>query len=112
MSHPKKFDTAFPASVSVGYQEIKILAVDFLDGTGVYLGDSSEIRIKDGAEPIERVNTMLHELLHAVFNVYGLRAAIKNDEDTEEHLVNALGNGLTEIFLRNKDLLKWIQAQL
>lgn len=110
MTSPKKLE--LPKTISIGYQDIKILKSDFLDGYGVYLGDRGEIRILDDLEGIEVLNTVLHECLHALFDLYGIRPAIKEDRGVEESIVSALGNGLTEIFKRNPNLVKWIQAQV
>lgn len=98
-----------PASLKVGYQDIKITEVDLIDGQGVYIADRSEIRIREGMEKREQLNTLLHESLHALCYSYGLKNEFK-DDDHEERVVNALGNGLTEILVRNPQLVKCIIA--
>lgn len=97
-----------PSIIKIGYQDIRVSEVDFIDGAqGVYISDNSEIRIKEGMSESESLNTILHECLHAIVYVYGIKNDFE-DNDEEEKIVNALGNGLTEIFLRNPNLIKFI----
>lgn len=97
-----------PDTIHIGYQDIKILTVDFLDeAVGAYVPDRSEIRIKEGTEGRELLNTLLHECLHAVVQCYGMRDDFK-DHEHEEKIINALGNGLTEVLTRNPVLASWV----
>lgn len=97
-----------PETICIGYQDIEVIKTDFPDGEqGVYISDKSQIRIQRGLSPRERLNTILHECLHAIFSVYGLKPMVKDDAE-EERLVDALGNGLTEVFSRNPELVKWV----
>lgn len=97
-----------PSVIKIGYQDIKISEADFLDGEqGLYSADRSEIRLKQGIEGREALNTMLHEVMHAIVYSYGMKHSFK-DGDHEEKIVNALGNGLTETLVRNQALAKWV----
>lgn len=96
-----------PSKIQLGYQDISVSMVDWLDGDGCYSPDRHEIRIKEGAGNRELLNTMLHEIIHAAIFCYGLKKDFK-DEDHEEHVVNALANGLTEVLVRNPRLVKWV----
>ena len=44
--------------------------------------------------------------MHAIYYQYNL-----NKESTEEDIVNAMSNGITELLLRT-DLFKWIKEKL
>lgn len=46
------------------------------------------------------INTVVHELLHAVWNDYDL------PREHEEHIVTCMANGLCQVFRDNKELLK------
>ena len=52
--------------------------------------------------PIQKQEqTFLHEILHAIWFCYGLKeAGFKNDQ--EEHIVDALSNGLYQVLKDNK----------
>lgn len=101
-----------PTVIHVGYQHIKVTEEDLLDqAQGCYIADKSEIRILEGIEGRELLNTILHECLHAIAYTYGLKKDFKDDEE-EEKIVNVFGNGLTEILIRNPDLIKMINGIL
>lgn len=105
---PKDFqEYILPKIIYLGYQDIKIVQEDLVDAQGCYQAEQSKIRIKEGMEGREQLNTVLHEILHAIVYAYGLKKEFKTDED-EEKIVNALGNGLTEVLVRNKELVEFI----
>lgn len=96
-----------PETICIGYQDIEVIETDFPDGEqGVYISDKSQIRIQKDLSSRESLNTVLHECLHAVFCVYGINE--EKDKESEEKLVTALGNGLTEVLSRNPELVKWV----
>lgn len=53
------------------------------------------------------VDTLMHEISHAMFWVYGVQ-----DEDKEERLVGALGSGLMALYRDNPWLLDWLRKAL
>lgn len=107
----KEWKIVLPTSVELGYQSIKIIEGDLIEGQGVYRCESSEIRIKESLNDRETLNTILHEILHAAVYVYGLKNEFK-DDDHEEKVVNALGNALTEMCIRNPKLVSWIEQNV
>lgn len=97
-----------PKVIKLGYQDIKVLEVDAIDNTqGSYNNESHEIKIKSGMDNREKLNTLLHEIIHACVYCYGLKSEFK-DDDAEEKIVNALGNGITEVLVRNRELVSFI----
>lgn len=60
----------------------------------------------------ETVNTMIHELLHAIFHLYSIREWSEIDYDLEEKLCSVLGNGLTELVVRNPKLILFLWESL
>lgn len=100
-----------PNLIKLGYQDIKIVQEDLVDAQGCYQAEQSKIRIKEGLEGREQLNTVLHEILHAIVYAYGLKKDFKTDEE-EEKIVNALGNGLTEVLVRNKELVTFIEKSV
>ena len=64
------------------------------------------IRIDSSLVPIKMADTLLHELLHAVWWVWGI-----DDGDNEERTVHKLAIGLTAVWRDNPGLLDWFDAQ-
>lgn len=100
-----------PNPIKIGYQDINVSEEDLVDAQGCYQAEQSKIRIKEGMEGRELLNTILHEILHAIVYSYGLKKDFKSDEE-EEKIVNAFGNGLTEALVRNKDLVEFIRKSV
>ena len=60
-----------------------------------------EINVGQGFPVQKQEQTFLHEILHAVWFCYGLKeAGFKNEQ--EEHIVDALSNGLYQVLKDNK----------
>ena len=97
----------------IGYQDIKIIKErsSMADSLGKYNTETAEIHIKINHSNREVLNTLLHEMMHAVWHTYGIRAVI-TDDDKHEYICNTTANALTQIFLDNKELLKWIGDNL
>lgn len=53
------------------------------------------------------VDTLMHEVMHAVFWVYGI-----HDDDKEERIVAALGSATMALHRDNPWLTKWIEKVL
>ena len=112
---PKTSKDYFPKQIKLGHF---VLTIKLLDGEVIYnLGEqqgsfeSREQKIyldKDivAGNPDQAINLVLHELMHAIYYQYNL-----NKESTEEDIVNAMSNGITELLLRT-DLFKWIKEKL
>jgi len=108
---PTHKEYILPTVIKLGYQDIKITEEDLVDAQGCYQAEQSKIRIKEDMDKREQMNTLLHELLHAIVYVYGLKKDFKTDEE-EEKIVNLLANGLTEVLVRNKDLVMFIEKSV
>ena len=52
------------------------------------------------------INLLIHELMHAIYYQYNL-----SHQSSEEDVVNAMSNGITELLTRT-DLLTWIKHKL
>ena len=72
---------------------------------GVCEPSQQRIRIQENPSSTHSaVDTMLHELGHAIFWTYHVRV----NDLAEEPIVCAFGTGLTQIFRDNPDLWAWI----
>lgn len=99
---------SLPETICIGYQDIEVVRTTMPDDiSGAYDGPKSQIYVRKKLTRREELNTVLHECLHAIFYIYGIKPFVEDDE-AEEKLVFAIGNGLTEVFTRNPDLTKWV----
>jgi hypothetical protein len=63
------------------------------------------IRVDATVDPMKVLNTLIHEINHAVYWAYGLE-----DEDKEERVVSTMAIGWTQIYRDNPHLIRWIEA--
>ena len=107
-----------PSKLKVGYTDIRVRVSRDLEGVyGEYQGARKLILLdrERGAHGPDGVNTLLHELLHAGYDLGELKnSGLSADEakHDEERVVTVLANHLTELFRRNRGLLRWIEAEL
>jgi hypothetical protein len=103
-----------PSEIKVGTLTYKIEVVFGLldeegkEVSGICVFETQTIKI-DGVAPSKAwvVDTLLHELLHAVWNERGLPK-----KANEERAVKTLGTGLLGLFQDNPKLLTWIKKGL
>ena len=103
-----------PVKIKLGFNEITLkkmesgISLDIGDQQGSYSYRTNTIYLdEDNLEGAPGVDLVLHELAHAI--VYQYRISEVKDE---EHTVNSMAAGYTEIFKRNPLLFKWIQQEL
>ena len=79
-----------------------------LGATSVGLCDNSNlvIHVLDGQHPVEEYDTLIHELLHAIWFIM----SIDYGGLDEESVVRRLASGLTGVFLDNPELLTYLQS--
>ena len=65
--------------------------------------DGETIHIADGQRGPQLADTILHELLHAIYATFGLK-----DEDEEERIVSALATGLVGVLRDNREFARWL----
>ena len=89
--------------VKIGYQIYTIEMVDGMDDLdGDCDADAAVIRIdKNQAQPWRLTNTVIHELLHAVWDQW---CDATLDDDTQERIVSGIANGLTAILADNPEI--------
>ncbi len=75
---------------------------------GLSNGDTRTISIAPGQDPLNELDTVLHELMHSVLRAQGRQY----DEEPEERYVWALAHGLTICLKDNPDLLAYINASV
>lgn len=100
-----------PTKIDVSYQKLNVI-VGKCEELGYYEADLHQIKLQANQKWHEEANTLLHELLHAIWWCYNLG----DDDEQEEKIVKSLSNGLMELFARNPDVLTyfskvWAAAQ-
>lgn len=64
------------------------------------------IHVLDGQHAVEEANTLIHELLHAIWFIM----SIDHDGLDDESMGLRVASGLVEVFLDNPELLAYIQS--
>ena len=95
--------------LDIGGQKVRL---DYLKRfpKGDRIGDwnylKQRIRIKKGLEPYPRLNTEIHECLHAMISINGLQEDIG---EAEERIVTLLATQLADFLIENPQIVKeWL----
>tara|TARA_Y100000114_G_C11709226_1_gene302568 strand:+ start:210 stop:575 length:366 start_codon:yes stop_codon:yes gene_type:complete len=97
-----------PNEIKLGYRTITI-EPKLMDDFGEYLNNENKILYNSRSTSPELVNTILHELLHAIVED---RLASLVSHRNEETIVNALANGLMTVLVDNPLLLKFFNNNI
>lgn len=105
-------------NLKIGYREYTISFVKrFTDGDhvgecenpGSHTHAKGKIRIKKGQDSVEKANTILHEVMHAIAYTQGMNLS----DNTEERVVTAFTNGLIGFIRDNpKFVIKLLRLAL
>ncbi|AUO78191.1 hypothetical protein RSEGYP2_32 [Ralstonia phage RsoP1EGY] len=94
-----------PHSLRIMGRKFRVSYKDDLDGDLGYCEPTKcKIEIENGQHPVEEADTVLHEVLHAVF--YLMDIGLSAEE--EEHVVRKVVTGLTQVFQDNPRLLTYL----
>lgn len=106
-----------PDTIRVGHRDftIKKMSPAWASDTGdsgEFCGAQEEIRIQANMPSRHyAVEVVLHEVAHAIFDMFGLDAD-SDEKITEERAIHAMGCGWTQVFRDNPELLEWITETL
>lgn len=75
---------------------------DIAEVAGATSGLRQMIRVRPHMKPQQLANTFMHEVLHAIHYVYGLK-----DGDEEEKFTNQTANGLCAFWQDNPEACRW-----
>jgi len=104
---------ALPGSVRIGPFVLKIEPTSVHESNGRREWGSCSVQAQkitiqsDMPTPAKAVDTLIHEIMHAIFWAYNIA-----DEDKEERTVASLGTALTALHLDNPWLGPWIMMAL
>src|SRR5258705_11539277 len=104
-----------PTTVKVGPFDVKIVEFDKDDEDmklcfGAFDPMSLKIYLRpDFATKMLEVETLIHEVLHSVYWIQGIKHGPKN---IEEHVVHNMSVGLTQVWRDNPNLISWINYSM
>ena len=104
---------SFPTEIKVGYQRYRVhlMGEEERRNCGDKLGSCDHVRgtikISNHLASPEAVNTLLHEVMHAIWWVWSV-----GDETEEERGVNNITNGMCCVIADNPDFAAWMISNL
>jgi hypothetical protein len=109
---PKQIDDDMPTSVKVGWRDYKIETMSRGESvcrnrTGEILQVDERIRISDGVSRRHQSETLLHEIMHAVYWLWNV-----SEKMDEEPIVLSLAGGLATVWRDNPAVMEWIARGL
>ena len=101
-----------PTKIKVACFDINIIdftshEASLLARFGEFSALENHIKLDPAINKIKEVDTLLHELNHAIYWAYGI-----DDEDKEERIVGTFATAWTQIFRDNPELLEFIKHNL
>lgn len=93
-----------PETINIGYQTIKLIEEDshMMEALGLYKQQEHIIAFRKNQNDREKSNTIIHEILHAIWFTQGLR----NEDGAEERIVNTFANGICQVMRDNRRLMR------
>lgn len=106
---------SLPETVRIGYADYKVERWEHHKATAAQrYGENSshELTLRIDEElferaPLKAANTVIHEILHGIYWIYGLE-----DEDKEERIVKVMASAWAQIWRDNPKLVAWLNEQL
>jgi len=102
-----------PEKIKIGYRDYKLeewkqTVASANDAHGQFFAKEGIIGYTVEEKGVSHANTILHELLHGIIYQWDIELG----EKEEEHLVNALSNGLTAVFVDNPNLMDYLKLKI
>ena len=102
-----------PDKIKIGYRDYKLeewkqTVASANEAHGQFFSKEGIIGYTEEEKGVSHANTILHEILHAVFYQWNIELGDKE----EEQLVNGLTNGLTTVFVDNSELLDYLKTKI
>lgn len=96
--------------IILGHKEIEILPLERTDSDahevhGFYFPNHSKIKIDMSQNVAESAETLVHEVLHAVWN----QMCLKSENVNEEDVVTALSKGICLLIKQNPDFFTLVK---
>ena len=102
-----------PDKIKIGYRDYKLeewkqTVASANDAHGQFFAKEGIIGYTVEEKGVSHANTIIHECLHAIIYQWNIELS----EKEEEHLVNALSNGLTTVFVDNPKLMDYFKEKI
>ena len=97
--------------VKIGFMDVAVVETTAMDDEyqyGEYDSKTNTIKISPELSDLDKINTLLHEIIHAILFERGVTAEggmFDDKEKDEEFLVNTLSNGLIQVLRDNPKIL-------
>jgi len=102
--------------IKIGGMDIDVF---FIPGDGEAFGDFTylqcQIRVDNRLEGAALVDTLIHEVLHAIYAMGKLKNKAQSEdelEEQEERVVSVMATYLTQVLRDNPHLVRWINKNL
>lgn len=101
-----------PKTIRIGYRDFSVESwPSAIAMASDRLGECDKLngilRVSDNLDGIKAANTLLHEVMHACWELAEL-----DDKDEEEKTVGCLANQLTQVWRDNPKLVAFLNSQL
>jgi len=73
---------------------------------GAYSSERRHIKMVVGPNPVDERATLIHEIMHAVWDIGCLR-----EGDDEERIISVLSMGMTEALVRSPKLRRYLSGE-
>lgn len=100
------------SQLKIGYSTIavnEVAAIEKIDGDyGEFDSDKKTISINKELDTTDKINTLIHEILHAILwerGVAGSGGVLEEKESEEENIVFNIGNGLVQLIQDNPQII-------
>ena len=90
--------------IKIGYSDYKIIDNDDENLDGQFIHRDKTITITPFLSSSDRLNILLHEILHGVWLHWGIEETIK-DKNAQEAIITSIANGLTTVIRDNPQFL-------
>ena len=98
-------------SIRVGPFDVEITPLEGKDrdnNLGTFCDTQLRISLREAYNnPQQEAETLLHELMHAIYEVMGIRS-----KDGEERIISQMSLGMAMVMRDNPDLMRWLQEKL
>lgn len=107
---------SFPRRLRMGAKEYKVELAPKLKDAGETEAGACKIRLSPDQEPMQFVDTYLHEVMHALIYESGLNPLLENPPAKYKHLeevvVRDLATSLISLFSENPRILDYLKRAL
>ena len=104
------WSASIPRSVKVGYRIYSIEVFEAMGARsqlGEHLPWAHQIKIYKDQPASEAANTLVHEIMHACYDIFGVRTG-----DKEERLVETVANAISTVWIDSPEVMEWIGQRL